>query len=177
MRRASWREECLAFVVSDSRRTRASARLSKRERGRRVFFFLFPSRFRCPPSQCFSLKTPTSFAPTSSEALLHLPRREPAFLPRRFCLLDATLCPTAFQERQTERERGRRFLSLSLSFRPSAPSTFFPSKSISRSSFFHFFRLTFFLSFPFASSIKQFKIEPFKHPVTMDPSYGGEFLF
>ena len=114
MRRASWREECLAFVVSDSRRTRASARLSKRERGRRVFFFFVSLSFSMPPFAMLFFENADLFCTNLFRGLAAPPA------PRACLLAEALLLTRCYAlsnglSRETDREREGAAFSLPLS--------------------------------------------------------------
>lgn len=115
---------------------------------------------------CFLLKTLTFALPTS--------RLVPSL--RAFPLvLDEAFLPAKCLRRENETERGRESTAF-LSFF-SFVFSFDLLRSISPSVLSVLFRLTPYPPPSFLSlRLKQFKIEPFKHPVTMDPSYGGEFF-
>jgi len=133
----------------------------EREKKFAPLLFFFPSRFFSMPlplNAFFPLLLGTSFfsLPGPRCSLCHFESLVVDFLDK----LTIAEALGSFQ-----RERKKRVM--------------FPSKHRSRRSlFFHSFKThlspSLFLSSCSLSLNHQFKIEPFKHPVTMDPSYGGE---
>ena len=143
------------------KRAWSKARESESERRNLLLCFFFPSRFFSMPlplNAFFPLLLGTSFfsLPGPRCSLCHFESLVVDFLDK----LTIAEALGSFQ-----RERKKRVM--------------FPSKHRSRRSlFFHSFKThlspSLFLSSCSLSLNHQFKIEPFKHPVTMDPSYGGE---